>query len=193
MAFPLLPVQTIDCREQSLSMAAPVPRPAPTPIAAPMSAWRLRCPGRCEETSWTLKRERVWSAPLAWTMMASSVTDWNWPLKDFLLSSTTRTCWPGPSCLRLLQTGFSAPRSEELVSRPRSGCAESSAFATQTRATTQPTRGANGSARKENQSELTVLRSSPRRYLRNIRPGLSKPHAGPSCQEQPVKLHGGAA
>ena len=53
--------------------------------------------------------------------MASSVVDWNWPLKDFLLLTTTRTCCPGLSCLRLFHAGFWAPQSEELTSRPRSG------------------------------------------------------------------------
>jgi len=52
--------------------------------------------------------------------MASSVVDWNWPLKDFLLLTTTRTCCPGLSCLRLFHAGFWAPQSEELTSRPRS-------------------------------------------------------------------------
>src|SRR5271169_1170254 len=107
--------------EQSLSMAAPVPRPAPAPIAAPMRAWRPRCPARREDTCCTLERERVWSAPLDRMMMASSLLDWNWPLKDFLLLTTTRTCCPRLSCLRLFHAGFWAPHREELTSRPRSG------------------------------------------------------------------------
>src|SRR5579864_1212980 len=110
----------MELREQSLSMAAPVPRPAPAPIAAPMRACRPRCPARREDTFCTLERERVRSAPLDRMMMASSVVDWNWPLKDFLLLTTTRTCCPGLSCLRLFHAGFWAPQSEELTSRPRS-------------------------------------------------------------------------
>src|ERR1035441_8839608 len=121
MSFPFLPVQTMEFGGQSLSMAAPVPRPAPAPIAAPMRACRPRCPARREDTFCTLERERVWSAPLDRMMMASSVVDWNWPLKDFLLLTTTRTCCPGLSCLRLFHAGFWAPQSEELTSRPRSG------------------------------------------------------------------------
>jgi len=86
-----------------------------------MRAWRPRCPARREDTCCTLERERVWSAPLDRMMMASSVLDWNWPWKDFLLLTTTRTCCPRLSCLRLFHAGFWAPQSEELTSRPRSG------------------------------------------------------------------------
>jgi len=121
MAFPLLPVQTMEWGEQSLSMAAPVPRPAPAPIAAPMRVCRPRCPARREKTFCTLARERVWSAPLDLMMMASSVVDWNWPSKDFLLLTMTRTCIPALSCLRLFHAGFWAPQSEKLTSRLRSG------------------------------------------------------------------------
>jgi len=121
MAFPLLPVHTMELGEQSLSMAAPIPRPAPAPIAAPMTACRPRCPARREDTSCTLERERVWSVPLDRMMMASSVVDWNWPLKDLLLLTTTRTCCPGVSCFRLFHAGFWAPQSEELTSRPTNG------------------------------------------------------------------------
>jgi hypothetical protein len=87
----------------SASAPAPTARPAPVPIASPMSVFRPRCPGRFRATRRMSCRESVSWLVVALIASDSGVTRCMNPRRVFPFASVTRISAPVTSWLRLAQ------------------------------------------------------------------------------------------